>query len=247
MPSVVQVYKKRKLSPTSTRVSRKKPWTRSLVAYVPRTHRHVRSCYFGQSYIVGVDTRTGWNLNGSTTGIFNMQFAFSLSGVKVYIGGVLNTTLPMPSVSEFTSLYDQYRIDYVECKFSFSNNNSSNSSPGSTLPIMYLVKDYDDSGVAGVTDLQQYSTQTMWQLGNAHGRDGIKSIKMKPNVDVALYQGVTTGYGRGKPMFIDTSSPDVLHYGVKVAYDPINNPAASTLVGYLACTFVYHMSMLNTK
>ena len=51
----------------------------------------------------------------------------------------------------------------------------------------------------------------------------------------------------GKPMFIDTSSPDVLHYGVKIAYDPINNPAASTLVGYLACTFVYHMSMLNTK
>ena len=53
---------------------------------------------------------------------------------------------------------------------------------------MYLVKDYDDSGAAGVTDLQQYSTQSMWQLGNAHGRDGIKSIKMKPNVDVALYQ-----------------------------------------------------------
>ena len=32
------------------------------------------------------------------------------------------------------------------------------------LTIMYLVKDYDDSGAAGVTDLQQYSTQTMWQL-----------------------------------------------------------------------------------
>ena len=46
----------------------------------------------------------------------------------------------MPNVSEFTGLYDQYRIDYVECKFSFSNNNSSNSSPGSTLPIMYLVR-----------------------------------------------------------------------------------------------------------
>ena len=61
----------------------------------------------------------------------------------------------------------------------------------------------------------------MWQLGNAHGRDGIKSIKMKPNVDVALYQGVTSGYGRGKPMFIDTSSPDVLHYRVKIAYDQL--------------------------
>ena len=81
-----------------------------------------------------------------------------------FILGSSYATLPMPNVSEFTGLYDQYRIDYVECKFSFSNNNSSNSSPGSTLPIMYLVKDYDDSGAAGVTDLQQYSTQTMWQL-----------------------------------------------------------------------------------
>ena len=51
--------------------------------------------YFGQSYIVGIDTRTGWNISGSTTGIFNMQFAFTLSGVKVYIGE-LPIRSPMP-------------------------------------------------------------------------------------------------------------------------------------------------------
>ena len=70
----------------------------------------------------------------------------------------------MPNVSEFTGLYDQYRIDYVECKFSFSNNNSSNSSPGSTLPIMYLVKDYDDSGAAG---LLTYSSTLLRLCGSS--------------------------------------------------------------------------------
>ena len=144
-----------------------------------------------QSYIVGIDTRTGWNISGSTTGIFNMQFAFTLSGVKVYIGEFL---MQLSQCLMYLSS-QVYTISIVLTMWSvsfLSNNNSSNSSPGSTLPIMYLVKDYDDSGAAGVTDLQQYSTQTMWQLGNAHGRDGIKSIKMKPNVDVALYQGVTS-------------------------------------------------------
>lgn len=248
MSIVVRQNKKRRINPEIiiSKVKRRN-LSKGLVGKVPRVHDFIRSCYFGQNYVVGIDTRTGFAINGTSTGIFNMQFAFTLSGVKVYIGGVANTTLTMPNLSEFTNLYDQYRIDWVECKFSFSNNNSSNSSPGSTLPIMYLAKDYDDSGVAGVTDLQQYSTQQQWQLGNAHGRDGIKTVNIKPNVDVALYQGVTSGYGRGKPMLVDTSSPDVLHYGVKIAYDPINFPAASTLVGYLACTFVYHMSMKNSK
>lgn len=247
MSQVIQVSKKRKFaSSTGARIRRQRS-SRSLVRSVPRVHPHVRSAYFGQSYIVGIDTRTGFTINGSSTGIFNMQFAFTLAGVAVSIGGVANTTLPLPNYSEFTSLYDQYRIDWVECKFSFSNNNSSNTSPGTTLPIFYLAKDYNDSKNATVTDLQQYSTQQQWQLGNAQGRDGIKTIAVKPNVDVALFQGLTTGYGRGKPMFVDTSSPDVLHYGVKIAYDPINFPAAATLVGYLACTFVYHMSLKNTK
>jgi hypothetical protein len=247
MSTVVQISKKRKFgSSTGARIRRQRS-SRSLVRSVPRVHPHVRSAYFGQSYIVGIDTRTGFTINGTSTGIFNMQFAFTLGGVVVSIGGVTNTTLPLPNYTEFTNLYDQYRIDWVEGKFSFSNNNSSNTSPGTTLPIMYLAKDYNDSKVAGVTDLQQYSTQTMWQLGNAQGRDGIKNISVKPNVDVGLYQGLTTGYGRGKPMFVDTSSPDVLHYGVKIAYDPINFPAASTLVGYLAVTFTYHMSLKNTR
>lgn len=243
---VVQPSKKRKFSATGSRIRRKRN-QRGLVKSQLRIHEFIRSGYFGQSYVVGVDTRTGFAINGTSTGLFNMQFAFTLSGIKVYLGGTLNTTLPLPNYTEFTALYDQYKIDWVECKFTFSNNNSSNSSPGTTLPIMYLCKDYDDSSTANVTDIQQYSTQQQWQLGNAHGRDGIKTINVRPTVDVALFQGLTTGYGRGKPMFVDTSSPDVLHYGVKIAYDPINYPAASTLVGYLACTFVYHMSMKNSR
>lgn len=210
-------------------------------------HQFVRACTFGQSYVIGIDTRTGFSVNGSTTGFFNMQFAFKLEGVNVFINGVSSTTLPLPNYTEFTALYDQYRLDWIECQFVFTNNTSSVNSPGTVLPVMYLAKDYDDTNSANYTDLQQYSTQTMWQLGMQHGSDGKKVIRVKPNVDVALYQGVTTGYARGKPMLIDTSSPSVPHYGIKIAYDPVFTPAAATNVGYLTCNFVYHMTMAHTK
>lgn len=212
-----------------------------------KLHKFIRACTFGQSYVIGLDTRTGFSLNGTTTGIFNMQFNFCLSGVNASIGGGAPTLLPLPAATEFSALYDQYRIDYVDCQFMFSNNQSSVNSPGTVLPIMYLAKDYDDSNVANYTDLQQYSTQRTWQLGQ-HRKDGVYHVRVKPNVDVTVYQSaLLTGYARGKPMFIDTSSPAVPHYGIKIAYDPIFTPASSTNVGYLTCNFVFHMTMNNTK
>lgn len=211
------------------------------------THKYVRSCTFGQSYVVGIDTRTGFSLNGTSTGLFNMQFNFTLAGVNSQFGGAAPTVLPLPNYTEFTALYDQYKIDYVECQFFFSNNTSSVNSPGTTMPIMYLCKDYDDSNVANYTDLQQYQNCKCWQLGNRTNSDGKYTIFVKPNVDIALYQGITTGYARGKSMFVDTSSPSVPHYGIKIAYDPIFTPASATNVGYLTCTFKYHLTMSNTK
>lgn len=210
-------------------------------------HQFVRSVSFGSAYQMGMDLKTGFLLNGFTTGSFNMQFAFKLSGVEMFIGGVSQGTLPMPNFNEFKVMYDQYRIDYVACQFMFSNNNSSTSSPGTTLPVVYLCKDYDDTANASVVDIQQYATQRTWQLGSQQGRNGMKVIKIKPNVDLAVYNGLTTGYARGKPMFVDTSSDSVPHYGIKLAFDPIFIPAAATNVGYLSCNFVYHMTMAHSK
>lgn len=237
--------KKRKLS-GSDKKAKSRRVSRGVVKSL-KYHNFVRSCTFGQSYVVGMDLKNGFNVNGVTTGLFNMQFNFTLSGVNVLVGGVSSTTLSLPNSSEFTALYDQYRIDWVDCQFIFSNNMSNVTSPSLTLPVVYLAKDYDDSNLANYPDLQQYATQQTWQLGNEHGRNGIHHVRVKPNVDVALYQGVTTGYARGKPMFIDTASPQVPHYGVKIAYDPIYTPASPVVCGYLTVNFVYHMTLAHSK
>lgn len=230
-----------------TKASRNRSRTRVALSKSIKYHNFVRSATFGASYRVGMNPLYGWIINGVNSTSYSMSFNFSLAGVNVFVGGVASTTLPLPNYTELTALYDQYKIDWVECEFMFSNNMSNITSPTIGLPVIYLAKDYDDSNAAGVTDLQQYSTQQVWQLGNAHNRDGIKRIRIKPNVDMAVYQSaLVNGYARSKPIFMDTGSPSVPHYGIKIAFDPIDNQANSN-VGYLTCNFKYHLVMAHTK
>lgn len=208
-----------------------------------RKHHFIRNVSGVANSPIAVNSNTGF---GGT--VYSMQLNFALEGVHVLIGGVASTTFAMPNYTEFSALYDQYRIDYVEASFLFSNNNSSVNSPGTTLPVFIIARDYDDSGNANYTDLQQYNNAQVWQVGEQQGRDGKKVVRVRPSVDTLVYNtALTSGYSRSKPMFIDTSSPAVPHYGLKLAFDPIFPAAVSTVVGYLSMNFKYHMTMNNTK
>lgn len=185
------------------------------------------------------------SFNGFSTGVFDLQFSFALSGVTVYLGGTTWQVFSLPNYTELTALYDQYRIDYVEMEFFYSVNTSS----GTTfpLPIIYLAKDYNDPGSAPVTILQQYENCVTWQIGEQRG-DGKKVIRVKPNVDINVYNTpVSSGYARSKPIFIDTNSPNVPHYGAKLALDPIKFGASATTLGYMSMNFKYHLTMLHTR
>lgn len=217
--------------------------------YAIRFHKFIRSCSFkAPGAQLGYDQRTGFTWNGTALNSHNLQFNFTLGGVQAYCGGTLFATLTMPNLTEFTTLYDQYRIDWIECDFMFSNNMSNITSPALVLPVCYLCKDYDDSNDAGVTDIQQYATQRVWQWGQQQGKNGIYKVRVKPNVDTVVFQSaVLSGYGRGKPQFLDTSSGQVPHYGIKLAVDPIFIPATSTPLGYFTCNFKYHLTMAHSK
>ena len=84
-------------------------------------------------------------------------------------------------------------------------------------------------------------------MGDQRG-EGKKVIRVRPNVDVNVYNtAVSNGFARSPPIFIDTQSPNVPHYGVKVAMDPIKFAASSTVLGYLSINMKYHLSMMHTK
>lgn len=240
---------KRSASSSGTMVVKKSKGEKKRVRGIPMSlnfHKFIRACSTQFNQRLGMDLFSGFTYNGSNTGFFNLAFAFTLGGVLVYSGGTLITTLVLPNFAEFQALYDQYRIDWVDCQFMFSNNYSNVNSPTTVLPIVYLAKDYDDTLNANVTDLQQYSTLQTWQLGTV-GDGGIKHVRVKPNINTLAYQSLGSGYVRGKPSFVDTSTSTVQHYGVKLAFDPIAQPAAATLVGYLSVNFVYHMTLSHSK
>lgn len=185
------------------------------------------------------------SFNGFSTGVFDLQFSFALSGVTIYLGGTSWQILNLPNYTELTALYDQYRIDWIEMEFFYSINSSSGTT--SPLPIIYLAKDYDDPGSATVTALQQYESCQTWQLGDQRGT-GKKVIRVRPNVDINVYNTpASNGYARSGPIFIDTQSPNVPHYGVKIAMDPIKFAASSTVLGYMSINMKYHLTMMHTK
>lgn len=211
-----------------------------------KTHNFVRSVSNrapGQQ--LSFDIRNGWIWNGTILNSHNLQFNFTLGGVQMYCGGTLFYTAQLPNSNELTALYDQYRIDYVEMEPIFSNNMSNVTTPLITLPIMYICKDYDDSNDAGISDIQQYQNHKWHQVGQVGKRN---ITRVKPNVDVAIYQSpILTGYARGKPMFLDTNSAQVPHYGIKIAMEPMVVPGTNTVIGYFTFNFKYHITMMNTK
>jgi len=137
--------------------------------------------------------------------------------------------------SEFTSLFDQYKIRAVEFHiqmisnpysvYDVNKNNTSSGNSNNFFPKFWYIRDYDGGGSDSLSEIKQ--------------RVGVKFFMMKPNktyvitlspkVLVQTYKTLTsTGYGP-RAMFIDCQSPDVPHYGMNAVIDCLGiNPADAT-------------------
>ena len=143
--------------------------------------------------------------------------------------GALND---LPNVSEFVSLYDQYRINKI--KYTVIPNWSGldggsipvgNAGGGANFywplgqPNIHSVIDHDDANVlTNVTDLMQYSTYRRTVGSRQHSR------YFTPCVNTQLYASATTGgstpAGIKYKEWIDLTARDVPHFGLKFLMDP---------------------------
>lgn len=113
----------------------------------------------------------------------------------------------LPSYTEFTSLFDSYRL----CAVKLTVIPYANSAEISTaqLPIVYSVIDYTDASVpSSANALMEYPYCRIQRMDRPY------NLYIKPKVADSLYQGAFTGYGMGK-QWVSTASPDVEHYGWK--------------------------------
>jgi len=115
----------------------------------------------------------------------------------------------LPNSSEFTTLFDQYRITRCEYTFQPLQTVAVNSTTAST-PGIFTVVDYDDSTT--LTTLAQ-----ALQYPNVRWHSGYEpfTVSFKPHIAMAAYSGAFTSFANTFDQWLDVSSPAIVHYGLK--------------------------------
>lgn len=143
--------------------------------------------------------------------------------------------------SEFTSLYDLYKIKCVVLKFipMFNSNDMNAQSSAYAVPPIHSVIDYTDTTpLATVADALQYSTHRMTRGLAIHTRKVYpKQVTYSLDDSVSTLASVKTGWIRAE-------SPGIDHLGVKL-FIPNTGATATTSVYQVFAT--YYLQCKNIK
>lgn len=126
----------------------------------------------------------------------------------------------LPNYSEFTSLYDQYRINAVVVKIKFMQQTPSQTEqvavPDVVQPVLHWIVDSTDAAPPTTLDqIRQYGNYRY----KAMTANSPINIKIFPKFARANYRtAVTTGYSPARG-WVETASPNVPHYGLKMLVD----------------------------
>lgn len=216
---------------------------------------HVNDVVLATQLILQTQTSFGW-ANG-TISSNSLQFAFS-SGQIQYALGSTTAIGPTPgNGTAFSNLYDQYRIVKVEVEFYWTSNSSlvteqGTSSTGSlSLPVVIGVIDYDDSSaLLSATAALGYSSSKSFQLGANGSNYGRQVMYLnRPTVQsVTQFTGGTSSSMFIVSPWLDTDSPNTLHYGMKlwIDTDPLQTSSNYTS-GAVTFNFRMHVQYKNVK
>jgi len=119
----------------------------------------------------------------------------------------------MVGSTEFTSLFDKYKITGIKYKIMYQCNDAAVQG-SQVLPIIHYAVDSDDSSTPSTLGaVQERANCKSTVLGNTQ----VISFFFKPKVATMVYNGVaSTGYAVSKSPYINSSYPSVPHYGVKI-------------------------------
>lgn len=134
------------------------------------------------------------------------------------LGGTQFSLSDLPNVSEFTSLFDQYRLTGVAYRW-VVNKDPMFSTTGTAATRLYpricWVHDYDDSNTpSGLNDLYQYPRMKEFYFSEA--RPQTKWYFIRPAKANVGYEGTTNSwYSPDWKSYVDMASTGVPHYGLK--------------------------------
>jgi len=204
----VMAYKRKRISRNTRRVRRK-----TMPLRVPRRVGRSNNCHMFRR--VAELTPITLDLNDNT--LYPLYFKLD----------------QLPNVSEFTNLYDQYRINKV--KVTLVPNWTQLDAAGIPYPSVGLsyhptaflgnpnihsVLDFDNSGMSGYTvnTMMQYSNYRRTRGNQEHSRYFTPAIQMGSQVLPNNADGGVATVTKYKP-WLDFAT-DVPHYGMKILVDP---------------------------
>lgn len=132
----------------------------------------------------------------------------------------------LPNVADFTSLFDQYKITGAKITLTPALTEGINSPLfGQNVALgfsrVHSAIDYDDNGAPASEDsLLEYGSHKSTAPFQTHSR------YIKPKVLHEVYRSaLTTAYSPRASTYLDMSTTDVPHYGLKVWISAPNAPA----------------------
>lgn len=157
--------------------------------------------------------------------------------------------------TELTSLYDQYKINFVEIYMMWSPDylpvatsttagERANLIPPS-LKIFHL-PDYDDADALTKDEFKERAKCKLMLLKPQQR----KKIVVKPAVLSQMYETLTsTGYAPKWGIKLDTDDPSIPHYSYKfgVEVPKVMGGSSDIELGHISFEFRYNLTMYNTK
>jgi len=129
----------------------------------------------------------------------------------------------LPQVTSFTALFDQYKIDSIEVWITPTSTTNLNQ----TVVLYDAVVDYDDDTTPTTINQLLNYTNCVQQTATS----GVY-FRFVPHVAVAAFGGgVFTSFKNERASWIDSGSPAVRHYGIKMACTSAVNTVVFELRG----------------
>lgn len=156
--------------------------------------------------------------------------------------------------TEFQTLYDQFKIDYVMVHIQLVNNPDAaiapNNDPAAVnnstnfYPKLWYIRDFDGGSSETLSSIKErQGVKYMVMRPNA-----TLKVKIRPMVAVQTYRtATTTGYGP-KRMFLDfVNGTEVPHYGLKCVFDTLGFNPPDTQPYKLRHEIKYYFTCKNVR
>lgn len=188
---------------------------------IPMTPSRQKTHFFKRHVDLGIISLT-------SAGITTQGFSFQLDEV--------------PNYTEFTALYDQYKLAAVAVKFMPMQTvmQVSGAGVGNFNTRFATVIDYDSSGgFASFNDAREFGTCKVKNVSQYHTR------YIKPRIKSANENDSTTIVASGnRRMWLNTAVANIPHYGVRYVFEAI--PTTGYVVQYKV-EAKYYFAFRNVK